>query len=111
MTPIGVLLMTYGSPSDAEELRAYLRSAHGGREPSLELVTEFLRRYQLVGWSPLIRITREQGAALQALLDATAGPGRHMVEVGIAYHRIELPNTQSAFIRALAAVVRRESAR
>ncbi len=55
--PIGVLLMTYGSPSNAEELPAYLRSVRGGREPEPELLAEFLRRYEVVGWSPLIRIT------------------------------------------------------
>ncbi|HEX8928358.1 MAG TPA: ferrochelatase, partial [Actinomycetota bacterium] len=64
--PTGVLLMTYGTPSNADEMPAYLRSVRGGRDASPELLGEFLRRYELVGWSPLIRITREQGAALQA---------------------------------------------
>ncbi len=83
--PTGVLLMTYGSPSNVEEMPAYLRSVRGGREPSAELLAEFMRRYQLVGWSPLVRITRAQAAALQRLLDAADGPGRYLVEVGMLH--------------------------
>jgi ferrochelatase len=83
--PLGVLLMTYGSPSNPGEMPAYLRSVRAGREPSEELVAEFLHRYELVGWSPLVRITREQAAALQRLLDSTDGPGRYLVEVGMLH--------------------------
>jgi ferrochelatase len=62
----GVLLMTYGSPSslEREDLRAYLARVRGGREPEPDLVDEFTRRYQLIGGSPLIDITRTQAAAL-----------------------------------------------
>jgi len=83
--PIGVLLMTYGSPSNADEMPAYLRSVRGGREPSAELLAEFVRRYELVGWSPLVRITREQAAALQRLLDRDQGPDRYLVEIGMLH--------------------------
>jgi ferrochelatase len=83
--PIGVLLMTYGSPSNVEEMPAYLRSIRGGREPSPELLAEFIRRYEVIGWSPLVRITRAQGAALQRHLDEEEGPGRHLVEVGMLH--------------------------
>jgi ferrochelatase len=102
--PAGVLLMTYGSPSNREELPAYLRSVRGGREPSPELEAEFLRRYQLVGWSPLIRITTEQGAALQELLDASDGPGRYLVEVGMLHSE---PRIGAAVERLAAAGVER----
>ncbi len=81
----GVLLMTYGSPSNSRELPAYLRSVRGGREPDEELLAEFLRRYEVVGWSPLIRITTAQGSALQELLDAEDGPGHYLVEVGMLH--------------------------
>ena len=64
----GVLLMTYGSAANAEEVPAYLRSVRGGRDADPELVAEFQRRYRLIGWSPLVRITLEQGAELQRLL-------------------------------------------
>jgi ferrochelatase len=89
--PIGVLLMTYGSPSSVDEMPAYLRSIRGGREPSAELVAEFVRRYQRIGWSPLVRITREQTAALQRLLDAGDGRGRYLVEVGMLHSAPDIP--------------------
>jgi ferrochelatase len=62
----GVLLMTDGSPAslDREDVRAYLARVRGGREPATELIDEFTRRYQIIGGSPLIEITRAQAAAL-----------------------------------------------
>jgi protoporphyrin/coproporphyrin ferrochelatase len=77
--------MTYGSAATAEEVPAYLRSVRGGRDPDPEVVAEFQRRYRLIGWSPLVRITREQGAALQRLLAADHGAGRYRVEVGMLH--------------------------
>ena len=78
---LGVLLMTYGSPAaDLHDLPAYLAAVRGGREPSDELVAEFRRRYELIGGSPLIPITRAQAEAVQELLraeevDASAAAG------------------------------------
>src|SRR5712691_10733214 len=62
----GVLLMTYGSPASLERaaIGAYLARVRGGREPDAELVDEFTRRYQVIGGSPLVEITRAQAAAL-----------------------------------------------
>lgn len=63
---LGVLLMTYGSPSsDLHDLPEYLAAVRGGRAPSDELVTEFRRRYELIGGSPLVAITRDQAAAVE----------------------------------------------
>ena len=68
---LGVLLMTYGSPADdLHDLPQYLAAVRGGREPSDELVAEFRRRYELIGGSPLIPITRAQAAAVEARLRA-----------------------------------------
>ena len=68
---LGVLLMTYGSPApDLHDLPAYLAAVRGGREPSDELVAEFRRRYELIGGSPLIQITRAQARAIEAQLRA-----------------------------------------
>ena len=67
----GVLLMTYGSPSSPDDVRRYLTAVRGGREPGEELVTEFRRRYELIGGSPLIAITLAQAAALEARLGGT----------------------------------------
>ena len=62
---IGVMLMTYGSPATLEDIPTYLKNIRGGRQPDDELIAEFRRRYTLIGGSPLVRITREQAAALQ----------------------------------------------
>jgi protoporphyrin/coproporphyrin ferrochelatase len=83
--PVGVLLMTYGSAVTADDVPAYLRSVYRGKDPDPELVAEFQRRYRLVGRSPLIERTREQGAALAALLVAEHGQGSYLVEVGMLH--------------------------
>ena len=66
----GAILMTYGSPATLDEagLADYLRRVRGGREPDAELVTEFTRRYAVIGGSPLIEITQRQAARLEATL-------------------------------------------
>jgi len=66
---IGVVLMTYGSPATLDDVPGYLRNVYGGREPSDEVITEFKRRYDLIGGSPLLRVTQEQAAALEAELN------------------------------------------
>lgn len=78
---IGVLLMTYGSPATLDDMPVYLQNVRGGRTPDEELVAEFRRRYKLIGGSPLLRITREQAAALQAELTAQYpdGPQFHVM--------------------------------
>jgi ferrochelatase len=70
-SPLGVLLMTYGSPAaDLRDLPEYLAAVRGGRPASEELVAEFRRRYELIGGSPLIPITRRQAMAVQEHLRA-----------------------------------------
>lgn len=89
----GVLLMTYGSPASLErsDVAAYLGRVRGGREPAADLVTEFTRRYRVIGGSPLIEITRRQASKLEALL---AWP----VEIGM---RFSAPSIEDG-LRALA---------
>ena len=76
----GILLMTYGAPSDDADVPRYLAAVRGGREPAEELVFEMRRRYALIGGSPLVRITRAQAVALEAEL----GHG-HVVAAGMRY--------------------------
>ena len=75
------MLMTYGSPATLDDIPVYLRHVYGGREASEEVIKEFRRRYDLIGGSPLVRITREQAAALEEELNAQhpAGPIFHVV--------------------------------
>src|SRR6266699_3502712 len=78
---IGVMLMTYGSPATLDDIPTYLKNVRGGRQADEALITEFRRRYALIGGSPLLRITREQAAALQEELNNQHpdGPLFHVV--------------------------------
>lgn len=68
MAVTGVVLMTYGSPRDLDDVGAYMTRVRGGRQPDDELLAEFRRRYQVIGMSPLIEITRAQASALEVRL-------------------------------------------
>ena len=72
MPEFGVLLMTYGSPASLDDVPRYMTAVRGGRAPEPELVTEFRRRYDVIGGSPLVRITAAQAAALEAALAGEA---------------------------------------
>lgn len=100
--PIGVVLMTYGSAQTSDDVPAYLASVRGGRPADEELVSEFKRRYELIGFSPLVRITQAQGQALQERLDADHGRGAYRVEVGMLHSE---PRIEAAVRRLAAARV------
>jgi len=101
MTTLGVLLMTYGSAGNADEVPAYLRSVRGGKEAAPELVAEFTRRYELVGWSPLIRITRAQAAGLQERLNLDAGDdGRYLVEAAMLHSEPQVSRVAQRLVEA-----------
>jgi protoporphyrin/coproporphyrin ferrochelatase len=76
----GVALLTYGSASDAADVPAYLSRVRQGRTPPDELVAEFQRRYELIGGSPLVPITRRLAAELERQL----GDG-FVVEAGMRF--------------------------
>ncbi|GCE10925.1 ferrochelatase [Tengunoibacter tsumagoiensis] len=80
-----VLLMTYGSPATLDDIPAYIKNVYGGREPSEEILTEFRRRYNLIGGSPLIRITNEQAAALQEELNQQSNGVHYRVTAGMRF--------------------------
>lgn len=80
--PFGVLLMTYGSPSSPDDVERYMTAVRGGRAPEPELVTEFRRRYDVIGGSPLIEITQAQAEALERALGGAA-----VVRAGMRFSR------------------------
>lgn len=88
----GVVLMTYGSPRDLDDVGAYITRVRGGREPGADLLAEFRRRYRVIGMSPLIEITERQAAALQADLgdDFVVGAGMRFSDPAIAETAAEL---------------------
>ncbi len=82
---VGVVLMTYGSPETLSDIPSYLKNVRGGRDPDEGLIDEFRRRYKLIGGSPLLRITRAQGAALEKELNQDPGRTRYHVVAGMRY--------------------------
>jgi ferrochelatase len=61
-----VVLMAYGSPSTATDVRPYLEDIREGRAVSDEAVAELAERYRRIGGrSPLDEITERQRAALE----------------------------------------------
>src|SRR5579884_2900035 len=96
----GVLLMSFGTAETLEDVPAYLASVRGGRPAPAELVAEFQRRFARVGGSPLTRITREQAAALEATLNADAGPVRYVVGIGMRHAPPFIAEGLAALVRA-----------
>jgi protoporphyrin/coproporphyrin ferrochelatase len=80
LTRLGVLLMTYGSPASLDDVPRYIRAVRGGRDVPEDVVEEMRRRYELIGGSPLIEITRAQAVALQARLG-----GESIVRAGMRF--------------------------
>ena len=90
-----VLLMAYGSPESVKDMEAYLLDIRGGRPTSKELVEEISERYTRIGGrSPLLEITRQQAAALEAELNRRVN-GEHPIEVyvgmPVSYTHLTLP--------------------
>jgi ferrochelatase len=80
--PTGIVLMTYGSATTSRDVSTFLH--HVYPNPSQELITEFERRFDVVGKSPLIDITMMQASALQISLNQAA-PGNFLVEAGFLH--------------------------
>ncbi len=70
----GLLLMGYGSPSGPEDLPGFLAEVLGGRTPSAAMVAEYTRRYDLIGWSPQMRILEALRGKVEARLAALGTP-------------------------------------
>jgi ferrochelatase len=89
-----VILMAYGSPSRAEDIRPYLEDIREGRPVSDAAVAELTERYRRIGGrSPLDDATEGQRAALERELDLP-------VFVGMKHWR---PRIAEAVEQALAA--------
>ena len=61
-----VILMAYGSPPTADDIRPYFEDIRGGRPVSDEAVAKLAERYRRIGGrSPLDEVTEAQRAALE----------------------------------------------
>jgi protoporphyrin/coproporphyrin ferrochelatase len=100
MLVTGVVLMTYGSPTDLDDVGAYMTRVRGGREPSPELVAEFQRRYQAIGMSPLVGITQRQAAALEAALNAHDAERSFRVAAGMRFSQPSIGDVVQSLLDA-----------
>jgi ferrochelatase len=64
----GVLLLAHGAPDRLEDIPAFLLNVRDGRKLPDAVVKEIVRRYSLIGGSPLLRLTTLQAEGLAKLL-------------------------------------------
>lgn len=65
----GVLLVAHGTVTNLDDLPDFVSRIRRGRPAPPGLVEELRRRYEAIGGSPLLDITRAQGTALAKALD------------------------------------------
>ncbi len=85
MKRTAVLLMTYGSPRNLDDVGAYVTRVRGGKAPDDDLLRELRRRYDVIGGSPLVPITERQAAALERTLAERAGSGAFVARAAMRY--------------------------
>lgn len=83
--PVGVLLMTYGSATTSSDVPSFMGSVYGSKPPDPAVISEFERRFNLIGSSPLVKITIAQAQALQAELNSRHGSSSYVVEAGMLH--------------------------
>ena len=60
----GVLLLAHGAPDNLGDIPEFLLNVRGGRKLPDAAVQEIIRRYSLIGGSPLLKLTNRQAEAL-----------------------------------------------
>lgn len=71
-----LLIMAYGGPDTMDDVRPYLLDVRNHRETSEEIFREVEERYELIGGrSPILELTRAQGAGIEHNLNEQAGAG------------------------------------
>lgn len=82
-----LLIMAYGGPGSLEDVRPYLLDVRNYRPTSDEIVAEITERYrQIGGRSPILELTRAEGAGIEKALNDLAGEGeRWKVWVGMRH--------------------------
>ena len=78
-----VLLTAHGTVADLDELPTFLSRIRGGRPVPPELLAETRRRYELIGGSPLLRVTEEQAALLERRAGVPVFVGMRLAEPSI----------------------------
>jgi ferrochelatase len=63
-----VLLVGHGTVADLDDLPGFLLRIRRGRPADAALLAEIRRRYEMIGGSPLLAVTRKQARALESRL-------------------------------------------
>lgn len=96
MRPVGVLVMSYGSPATVDGIEAYYTHIRRGRPPTEEQMADLRRRYDAIGGlSPLAARTRVQADGIAAAL----GDG-FVVEVGAKHASPFIEDGMAALVAA-----------
>ncbi len=81
-SPLGVVVMAYGTPASPADVEAYYAHIRRGNAPTPQQLADLVARYEAIGGtSPLAERTEAQRAELQRALDARA-PGVCRVVLG-----------------------------
>ncbi|TVY00431.1 ferrochelatase [Cohnella terricola] len=85
--PVGVLVMSYGTPESMEGIEAYYTHIRRGHPPTAEQLEDLTERYRTIvgGVFPLRENTNRQAAALQRTLDEVAGVGEYVCYQGLKH--------------------------
>ncbi|MFC4596746.1 ferrochelatase [Cohnella hongkongensis] len=85
--PIGVLVMSYGTPESMEGIEAYYTHIRRGHPPTPEQLEDLTSRYRAIvgGVFPLRENTNRQAEALQRMLDERAGEGVYACYQGLKH--------------------------
>jgi ferrochelatase len=84
-SPIGVLVMAYGTASGPDDVERYYTDIRGGRPPTPEHLEELRERYAAIGDRfPLLEITRQQAEGLERELNL-ADPGGFRAYLGMKH--------------------------
>lgn len=97
-SPVGVVLMAYGSPASLEDLEAYYTHIRRGHPPEAHQLAELRSRYEAIGGVSTLRArTDAQAAAVQAALDKSF-PGRFEVRLGMKHAEPFIERTVESFV-------------
>jgi ferrochelatase len=84
-SPIGVLVMAYGTASGPDDVERYYTDIRGGRPPTPEHLQELRERYAAIGNRfPLLEITRQQAEGLERELNLE-DPGGFRAYLGMKH--------------------------
>ncbi|MGC4063179.1 MAG: ferrochelatase [Polyangiaceae bacterium] len=90
-TDVAVLLVAHGTVENLDQIPAFLLKIRRGRPPSDSLVAEMTRRYEAIGGSPMLSVTRAQAAMLAEKL-------KRPVYVGMRFCRPSIEDALEAAV-------------